>query len=80
MPTKKISLKISSTLGRVSAKITDARKPKIVLTLAHGAGAGMDHSLMVTLAKSLAELKIGTLRFNFPFMENKKRRADIPAV
>ena len=50
------------------------------MTLAHGAGAGMHHSFMVTLAQSLAEENIATLRFNFPFTENKKGRPDSPAV
>jgi len=50
------------------------------MTLAHGAGAGMNHSFMLTLAKSLAEKGIATLRFNFPFAEFKKGRPDIPAV
>ena len=50
------------------------------MTLAHGAGAGMDHPFMTALATSLAENGIATLRFNFPFMENKKGRPDVPAV
>lgn len=50
------------------------------MTIAHGAGAGMHHSFMVTLAQSLAEEGIATLRFNFPFTENKKGRPDSPAV
>ena len=50
------------------------------MTFAHGAGAGMDHSFMVTLAGLLSEQSIATLRFNFPFSENKKGRPDTPAV
>lgn len=50
------------------------------MTLAHGAGAGMDHSFMKTLATSLSAVGIATLRFNFPFAEHKKGRPDIPAV
>jgi uncharacterized protein len=50
------------------------------MVLAHGAGAGMHHSFMVTLCQSLAEKGVATLRFNFPFMENKKGRPDSPAV
>lgn len=55
-------------------------KPLCILTLAHGAGAGMDHSFMETLAGSLSKAGIATLRFNFPFAEHKKGRPDTPAV
>lgn len=40
----------------------------------------MKHSFMVALAQSLAEQSIATMRFNFPFAENKKGRPDPPAV
>ena len=50
------------------------------MTIAHGAGAGMNHSFMITLAQSLSEEGIATMRFNFPFSENKKGRPDTPAV
>ena len=51
-----------------------------IMTLAHGAGAGMNHPFMISLAQSLAEVGIATMRFNFPFIENKKGRPDMPAV
>ena len=50
------------------------------MTLAHGAGAGMHHVFMVSLCQSLSEAGITTMRFNFPFTENKKGRPDTPAV
>lgn len=53
---------------------------KVMMTLAHGAGANMQHSFMVELANALAGAGIGTLRFNFPFMEGRKGRPDKPAV
>ncbi|MDB5858480.1 MAG: alpha/beta hydrolase [Ramlibacter sp.] len=47
---------------------------------AHGAGAGMDHEFMEAIATGLAERRIATLRFQFPFMEQGSKRPDPPAV
>ena len=80
MKTKSLSLKVSPASGTVSAESIVPPKSKCIMVLAHGAGAGMNHSFMVTLCQSLAEKDIATLRFNFPFMENKKGRPDSPAV
>jgi predicted alpha/beta-hydrolase family hydrolase len=80
MSTRSIKLKVSPAIGAVSAKYTAPDKPVCIFTLAHGAGAGMDHSFMETLAESLAKAGIATLRFNFPFAEHKKGRPDSPAV
>jgi uncharacterized protein len=80
MSTKSLSINVSSTIGKVSAKAIVPEKPTCIICLAHGAGAGMDHIFMETLSKRLAEEGIATLRFNFPFMENKKGRPDTPAV
>lgn len=73
-------LQVSPSIGSVSAEYIIPENTKCVMTLAHGAGAGMNHSFMILLAKSLAVESIGTLRFNFPFIENKKGRPDVPAV
>ena len=78
--TQLLSLEVSSSIGNVSGEFTIPEKSECMMTLAHGAGAGMKHSFMVTIAKSLAEQNIGTLRFNFPFTEGKKGRPDPPAV
>src|SRR5690348_4124667 len=80
MKDKSIKLSVSDTIGKVSAKCIIPDKPICILSLAHGAGAGMDHIFMETLAKGLGEAGIATLRFNFPFTENKKGRPDSPAV
>jgi len=80
MKTKSLSLKISPSVGSVSAEWFIPQKSKCIMTLAHGAGAGMNHPFMIELARSLSEEGIATLRFNFPFMENKKGRPDSPAV
>jgi predicted alpha/beta-hydrolase family hydrolase len=80
MKTRSLSLSVSPEIGKVSAELMTPANPICVVTLAHGAGAGMNHEFMVTIAKALAEKDIATLRFNFPFMENKKGRPDSPAV
>jgi len=80
MKTRSLSLKISPSIGAVSAECLIPEKSKYIMTLAHGAGAGMNHSFMVTLAQLLSEKGIATMRFNFPFAENKKGRPDTPAV
>jgi len=53
---------------------------KAIVTLAHGAGAGMNHSFMVSLAQELAKLGIGTMRYNFLYIEQKKKLPDPPAI
>lgn len=53
---------------------------KACLVLAHGAGAGMTHKSMAATAEGLAERKIATLRFNFPYMERGSKRPDSPAI
>src|SRR3954467_7216764 len=80
MDTQPLTLEVSPSIGAVSAKYVVPEKSDFILTLAHGAGAGMNHPFMVTLSALLAELGIATLRFNFPFVENNKRRPDLPAV
>jgi predicted alpha/beta-hydrolase family hydrolase len=80
MSIQSLTLKVSPAIGAVSAEYVTPEAPKCLMTLAHGAGAGMNHAFMVTLASSLAEAGIATLRFNFPFTEHKKGRPDTPAV
>jgi len=80
MKTRSLSFRISPTIGAVSAECMIPEKSICAMTFAHGAGAGMNHSFMVTMSQLLAEHSITTMRFNFPFSENKKGRPDTPAV
>jgi len=67
-------------IGTVSAILTQPDNARACYVLAHGAGADMRHAFMEKAAAGLAERGIATLRFNFPYMENKQRRPDPPAV
>ena len=80
MKTRSLSFEVSPSIGSVSAECMIPDKPKCIMSLAHGAGAGMNHIFMVTLSRLLAEHDIATMRFNFPFTENKKGRPDTPVV
>lgn len=53
---------------------------RALLVLAHSAGAGMEHPSMQSIATGLAERDIATLRYQFPYMEQKSRRPDPPAL
>lgn len=80
MKSTSLQLTVSESIGSVSAELIEADSAIALVTLAHGAGAGMSHPFMVSLANELALQGISTLRFNFPFMENKKGRPDVPAI
>src|SRR5271154_3198551 len=77
---KEISIPVSDSIGKVSALVTEPGNIHAVLVLAHGAGAGMRHRFLESLSDALSELSIGTVRFNFPYMENGKKRPDPPAI
>ena len=51
-----------------------------LLVLAHGAGAGMRHTFMETIAGALAARRVATLRWEFPYMAAGKPRPDPPAI
>ena len=55
-------------------------RARACLVLAHGAGAGMLHPSLETLARDLCERGIATLRYQFPFMEHGGKRPDAPGV
>ncbi|MBS1543587.1 MAG: dienelactone hydrolase family protein [Bacteroidetes bacterium] len=77
--TKAVTISVGKS-GRVSGEFIVPPKPKSILVLAHGAGAGMNHPFLKSLALELAGKGVGTLRYNFLYMEMKKKRPDVPAV
>jgi uncharacterized protein len=66
--------------GEVSALMLRPAKPRWVMALAHGAGAGMAHPFLAALAEELAEVGMATLRYQFPYMEQKRRVPDRPPI
>src|SRR6266851_1630938 len=66
--------------GEVSALLLRPAKARRLLVLAHGAGAGMSHPFMEKLVGELAGVGVATLRYQFPYMEARRRVPDAPAV
>jgi predicted alpha/beta-hydrolase family hydrolase len=76
---ERLTLAIDET-RRVSALLQLPPDAKACFVLAHGAGAGMEHPSMTAVAAELATRSVATLRFQFPYMENRTRRPDPPPV
>jgi len=64
----------------VSALLLAPRRSSAALVFAHGAGAGMHHPFMESLARELAHRGVATMRFQFPYMQKRLRRPDAPAL
>ena len=64
----------------VPALLMRPAKARWMLALAHGAGAGMNHSFMEKLAGDLAGVGVATLRYQFPYMEARRGVPDRPVV
>jgi predicted alpha/beta-hydrolase family hydrolase len=65
---------------RVSGLLTVPKGARAIYVVAHGAGAGMTHPFLATMATLLADRGIATLRYQFPYMEKGSRRPDSPKV
>lgn len=75
---KRLKIKVSEEIGSVSALLLLPEDALALLVLSHGAGAGMEHPFMEALAQQLALEKVGTLRFNFAYMEKGSGAPDRP--
>jgi predicted alpha/beta-hydrolase family hydrolase len=65
---------------QVSGLLQAPRAASACCVLAHGAGAGIVHPFMAEVAKGLAERRIATLRYQFPYMERGSKRPDAPKL
>jgi predicted alpha/beta-hydrolase family hydrolase len=65
---------------RVSGLLQTPPKAHACYVMAHGAGAGMAHPFMGTIANGIAERGIATLRYQFPYMEQGSKRPDTPKL
>jgi predicted alpha/beta-hydrolase family hydrolase len=80
MPATELHFPVGTTARPVSALLVRPAAPRVLFVLAHGAGAGMRHPFLESLAQGLAARGVATLRYQFPYMETRSRRPDPPSV
>jgi predicted alpha/beta-hydrolase family hydrolase len=66
--------------SQVSALLRVPDDAAALYVFAHGAGAGMQHAGMASVADALAGAGVATLRYQFPYMERGSKRVDSPPV
>jgi predicted alpha/beta-hydrolase family hydrolase len=76
---QKIAIAIDQATS-VSGLLVRPADARACFVFAHGAGAGMTHPFMESVAAGLSERGVGSLRYQFPYMEKASRRPDPPAV
>ncbi|MGK7392637.1 MAG: alpha/beta hydrolase family protein [Candidatus Cyclobacteriaceae bacterium M2_1C_046] len=64
---------INEKIGTVSATLSLPEKTEAIFLFTHGAGAGMEHPFMNRISEGLNDHKIGTMRFNFPYMDKGRK-------
>jgi len=65
---------------RVSGLLQTPPTARACYVMAHGAGAGMAHPFMASVANHLADRNIATFRYQFPYMERGSKRPDTPLL
>jgi predicted alpha/beta-hydrolase family hydrolase len=66
--------------GEVSAILLRPQNAESLLVLGHGAGAGMNHPFMTALANELTAQRVATFRYQFPYMEQRRKVPDRPPM
>jgi len=75
-----VAISVGAGGPRVSGLLLRPPDARWLYVLAHGAGAGMRHPFLETLARALAARQVATLRYQFPYMERRASRPDPPDV
>jgi uncharacterized protein len=75
-----LHIDVGDRIGQVSGILLRPPDAWATYVLAQGAGAGMRHAFLESIAESLARQGIATLRYQFPYTESGGRRPDPPGV
>ena len=71
-----LQFEATKSSGRVSALLLRPHDAQWLLVFGHGAGAGMQHKFMEAVSLKLAEHRIATFRYQFPYTEQGSKRPD----
>jgi len=74
-----VTIRVSESVT-VSGLLDLPANARACFVFAHGAGAGMLHASMASVAGDLSQQGIATLRYQFPYMERGSKRPDPPAL
>ena len=77
--TTPVTIAVNDALS-VSGLLEAPPQGRVCVVLAHGAGAGMMHPFMTAVAAELARHEIASLRYQFPYVEERRRRPDPPKL
>jgi hypothetical protein len=75
-----VNVHVSEAVGDVEALLLRPNDARSLLVLAHGAGAGMHHTFMESLACELTGFAVATFRYQFPYMQQERGRPDAPPL
>ena len=78
MTAKPLAIGVPELGLEVSGLLELPPSARALYVLAHGAGAGMRHPFLEKVAEGLAVAGMGTLRYQFPYMERGSGRTDPP--
>lgn len=77
---KEVRIHVGESVGHVSGILFRPAQAHALYVLAHGAGTGMRHHFMESIAGALAARGMATLRYQFPYVEQSSHRPDPPGV
>ncbi len=77
---EELKVQVGERVGEVSALLLRPPDARLLYVVAHGAGAGMRHPFLESIAARLAERGVATLRYQFPYVERRARRPDPPEI
>src|SRR5207245_10505810 len=78
--TTELRIAVGEREGEVPGPLLRPASARALYVPAHAAGAGMRHPFLEQIAGLLAERGMGTVRYQFPYMERRASRTDAAPV